>query len=81
MANFAKGIKTLFTGADTSAQDAEVERQRQQQTVALDRQLQEEQTAEARTDTQLGAAGKLPRGRRLLLAATGDRGLSSTLGG
>lgn len=80
MGQFVQGIKSLFTGPDTSAQDTEIAQSKQAQTVALARQQQTEQAAAAQKDQQLGLASRQPRGRRLLMAATGDAGVSDTLG-
>lgn len=87
MSSTVKNLKALFTGEETDA----VKRQRElsekqadeaktQQTAALNRQQQQLQVEEAMRDEQAGAAGRLPRGRRLLLAATGERGVSNKLG-
>ena len=80
MSQFVSGIKSLFTGPDTSAQQAQIEKAKQDQQISLDRQRQQEQQQAALADQQAGAAGRTPRGRRLLQASTGDTGVSSTLG-
>jgi hypothetical protein len=81
MSSFVNGVKSLFTGPDTSAQDKQAAQARDDQRVALARQQQSEQQQAAIADQQAGLAGRVPRGRRLLQAATGDSGVSSTLGG
>lgn len=88
MSGFVQGIKYLFTGStgqadasQTAALEAEQARQREQQTIASERQRQELQVEQGRQDEQLGRARRLPRGRRLLLAAGDASGLASTLGG
>ncbi|OKO68300.1 hypothetical protein AC629_42200 [Bradyrhizobium sp. NAS80.1] len=77
---FVQGVKTLFTGPDTSAQDKAAAEAKQEQQISLARQKQTEQQQAALADQQAGAAGRTPRGRRLLIASTGDAGVSSTLG-
>lgn len=84
MGNFVKGIKALFTGPDTSANDAlaaDAAKQREQQSLQLDKQSQDLQNQQAAQDATSGRAVRQPRGRRLLLASTGEAGLSSSLGG
>lgn len=80
MTKFVDGIKSLFSGPDTSAQQKQIAEQRDAQAVALTRQQQTEQTNDAEASRQAGLASRQPRGRRLLLAATGESGVSSTLG-
>lgn len=83
MSSFVQGVKSLFTGPDTSAQEAEAKKQREEQQISLERQRQTEQQAAAQADQQAGLASRAPRGRRLLLALTGDTGVggsSTTLG-
>ena len=80
MSSFVSGVKSLFTGPDTSAQEKEAARARDDQRVALARQEQTEQQRASTADQQAGLVGRVPRGRRLLQAATGDSGVSS-LGG
>lgn len=80
MSPFVSGIKSLFMGPDTSAQQAQIDKAKQDQLISLDRQRQQEQQQAALADQQAGAAGRTPRGRRLLMASTGDAGVSSTLG-
>lgn len=74
-------MKSLFSGVDTSAADEAAKRARQDQSIQLDRQRQDAQNAEAAADDNLGKAARAPKGRRLLLAATGEQGVSSNLGG
>ena len=78
---FVEGVKTLFSGPDTSAQDKQAAKERDSQRIALSRQQQTEQQAAALQDEQAGLAARMPRGRRLLQAATGDSGVATTLGG
>jgi len=66
---------------NTSDQDKQIAQQKEQQSIALDRQRQTEQQEAARIDQQAGAISRTPRGRRLLQASTGDAGVSNTLGG
>jgi hypothetical protein len=80
MSQFVKGIQSLFTGPDTSAQDAQIAAAKQDQSLALSRQQQTEQVAAAEQDKQAGLVGRQPRGRRLLTAATGESGVQTTLG-
>lgn len=80
MSKFVQGIQSLFSGTDNSAQQAEIARQREQQNITLTRQQQELQATEAEQNKQSGTAARQPRGRRLLLAATGEAGVQSTLG-
>jgi hypothetical protein len=77
---FVNGIKSLFTGPDTSAQEAQIKQAKEDQSIALTRQRQTEQVAAGEASTQAGLASRQPRGRRLLQAATGDTGVQSTLG-
>lgn len=77
---FVQGVKTLFTGPDTSAQDKQIEQAKQDQKLSLARQQQTEQQQAAAADQQAGLASRTPRGRRLLQASTGDAGVSSSLG-
>jgi hypothetical protein len=81
MAGFKQGISTLFNGVDTSAQEAQATRAKETQRLTLERQRQDLQNSEAEGAVQTGKATRLPRGRRLLLAATGEEGLPGTLGG
>jgi hypothetical protein len=81
MSKFVDGISSLFSGPDTSAADAAAAKAKQDQQIALSRSQQETQNAAATADDNLGKAGRAPKGRRLLLAATGEGGVSSTLGG
>lgn len=81
MSQFVKGIQSLFSGPDTKGQEAEAARQRQDQQITLDRQRQELQNQQATEDANLGKAARAPRGRRLLLAATGEQGVSNNLSG
>lgn len=80
MTQFVTGIKSLFTGPDTSAQDKAAKQSKDDAAIALDRQRQTEQQQAAIADQQSGLASRTPRGRRLLIASTGDAGVSSTLG-
>ncbi|WP_398468540.1 hypothetical protein [Tardiphaga sp.] len=81
MSKFIDGIGSLFSGPDTSAADAQARKSREEQQIALARSRQDVQGQEAETDQQLGRASRAPKGRRLLLAATGESGVSSSLGG
>lgn len=78
---FVKGVQTLFTGPDTSQQEAAAKRQREQQGISLDAQQQALQNQDSIENAQVAKATRVPKGRRLLLAATGESGVSSTLGG
>lgn len=80
MTGFVQGIKTLFTGADTGAQEKAARDARDQQTIALTRQKETEKNAAALTEQTAGEVSRQPRGRRLLQAATGDAGVQTTLG-
>ena len=69
-------VKGLFSGGKQRRQQAASEASaRASQTVALNRQQQEQAVASAETEASLGRARRTPRGRRLLV---GDAG--STLG-
>jgi hypothetical protein len=81
MTEFVKGIKSLFTGPDTSAQDAAAAQQRENQQITLARQQQDAQAQAAVDDQTLGKVARAPKGRRLLLAATGEQGVSTNLAG
>lgn len=88
MTQFVQGIKSLFTGqpsADNSAQIAQqnqqIAQQREQQNLQVEAQKQNLQQQESQQSGAAAAAGRVPRGRRLLLAATGETGLPSKLGG
>jgi hypothetical protein len=80
---FVGPIGSLFGlgGSEGGSQEAELARQREQQRIELERQRGEAQRKEQETDLQAGRAMRIPRGRRLLLAATGEAGLPGTLGG
>lgn len=65
---------------DTSGQDAAIKKAKDEQSIALDRQKQEQQAAAQDQAVQSGGITRQPRGRRLLQAATGDSGVQSTLG-
>lgn len=82
MSQFVQGIKSLFSAPDTSAQTQQIADAKQQQSVSLARQQQDEQNASAEQSTQQGLVSRQPRGRRLLLAATGESGVAkqTTLG-
>jgi len=85
MSNFAKGVKAMFTPRDTSAQEAEQEaeiaKQRETQQIAMANQKQTLQQQAGEADKGVARASRTPRGRRLLLASTGEAGLSNKLGG
>lgn len=81
MSKFVEGIQSLFSGPDTSKQEAAAAKAREDQQIALDRQKQEVQNQQATEDQNLGKVARAPRGRRLLMAATGEQGVSSNLGG
>jgi hypothetical protein len=83
MGKFVEGVQSLFGGGSddvAKAQARQVAQQREQQQVDVSRQQQTLQNQEADQDVQTGKALRIPRGRRLLLASTGEGGLSSTLG-
>lgn len=86
MTKFVDGIKSLFSGgSDNSAQAATIAadnaKSREQQGIALDKQTESLQAKSNEEDQLAGRALRAPKGRRLLLAATGEQGVSSTLGG
>lgn len=81
MSGFVKGVQSLFSGPDTSAQERQIAQAKEEQNLSLARQQQNEQAQATLQDQQAGAVGRAPRGRRLLQAATGDGGVASTLGG
>jgi hypothetical protein len=80
MSQFVSGVKSLFSGPDTSAQQQQIANAKQDQSISLARQQQTEQQSAAQADQQAGLASRTPRGRRLLMASTGDDGVSATLG-
>jgi hypothetical protein len=87
MSSTVENLKALFTGKETGAvrtqrelSEKQAAEARQQQEAALNHQQQQLQVEQAMRDEQVGAASRLPRGRRLLLAATGERGVQRTLG-
>ncbi|MBP1296624.1 hypothetical protein [Bradyrhizobium elkanii] len=88
MTSFVNGVKSLFSGPDTSAQEKlqqqQIQQSKEAQSIALSRQQQQQQVTAAEQDQQAGLLSRTPRGRRLLQAATGDAGVSgsaTTLGG
>lgn len=84
MTKFVQGVKSLFSGPDTSAQEqqnAQAASAREAQNLALQKQQETLQNQDATQQEQLGRVTRAPRGRRLLLAATGEQGVSTTLGG
>lgn len=81
MSKFVEGIQSLFSGPDTRKQEADAAKARDDQRIALDRQKQEVQNQQATEDQNLGKVARAPRGRRLLMAATGEQGVSGNLGG
>lgn len=94
MSRFVNTIGNLFDGGNSSAeraasasasvnraeQDRQIAQQRDAQSIALNRQQQDAQQQDADLTQRVGRAGRLPRGRRLLLAATGETGVSNKLG-
>lgn len=80
MGQFVEGVKSLFTGPKTGNLDAEIAGRQNEQRNLLNKQLETEQNRAGELDAAAGAARRLPRGRRLLLAATGEQGLNRTLG-
>jgi Sec-independent protein translocase protein TatA len=84
MTKFVSGIKSLFSGPDTSAQEQQAAQEasaREAQSISLQKQQETLQNQDATQQSQLGRVARAPRGRRLLLAATGEQGVSTTLGG
>lgn len=85
----SKFIKRIFTpsmsaqrrqAAETSSTAAA--NRKTDQEAAQARQLQAEGQARAETESQISTARRAGRGRRLLMAATGEQGVRpSTLGG
>jgi hypothetical protein len=76
-------VKRLFTGEpapDSALQQQQAREAREREALALSRQQQELQQQQAERDRDRAAIGRLPRGRRLLLAATGEQGVQRTLG-
>ncbi len=83
MSNFIKGIGSLFGGktSDTSQIDAQnklAADQREQQNLQLDRQTQELQQQQQQQQAQLNQLTRAPKGRRLLMAATGEQGVNKS---
>ncbi|KIZ47388.1 MULTISPECIES: hypothetical protein [Rhodopseudomonas] len=74
---FVKGVQSLFSGPDTSA----AKKQSEEQSLVLAKQAETLQNQDQEQQSQLAKVTRVPRGRRLLLAATGEQGVSSTLGG
>lgn len=84
MTKFVDGIKSLFSGPDNSQSDAiaaENAKSREAQAISLDKQTETLQAKDLEQDQLAGRALRAPKGRRLLLAATGEQGLSSKLNG
>lgn len=79
---FIGPIGTLFGlgGSETGSQERQIAEARRREQIAADRQKSQLQQQEGEQDAQAGRAMRIPRGRRLLLAATGEAGLPSTLG-
>src|SRR4051812_359729 len=65
--------------AQIAQQQALAQQQADDQRVSLARQQQTLENTQAQQDLQLGKGVRVPVGRRLLLAATGEQGLSKTL--
>lgn len=82
MTKFVQGVKSLFTGADDTAQQQiqmakdDSAKQREAQQISLERQRQESQNAAAEADDAAARSRRGSRGRRLLLAATGEQGVT-----
>ncbi|HEX9770996.1 MAG TPA: hypothetical protein VGA50_17620 [Kiloniellales bacterium] len=71
----------LVEGRASRARQEEISRgAREQQEIQLARQRQELQREDATSSSALRTVRRPPPGRRLLLAATGEAGLRSTLG-
>lgn len=70
-----KMVKNLFGGgAKAQAKSAaETNAAKEQQTVALERQKQEQAAQSAATEASLGKARRTPRGRRLLVSDENSR--------
>jgi hypothetical protein len=78
---FVDGIKSLISGPDTSGADQAAAQARSDQQIQLARQQQDTQAQAAADDQNLGKIARAPKGRRLLLAATGEQGVSTNLAG
>jgi hypothetical protein len=85
MGKFVEGVKSLFGGGSNDdlarAQQRQAQQNREQQQVDIARQQQTLQNQQSDQDVQTGRALRIPRGRKLLLASTGEAGLPTKLGG
>lgn len=88
MNKVVESVKNLVTGGESDElqrsreqQDRQAAVARDQQQIALARQQQQLQAEGADADQRVGRASRVQRGRRLLLAATGEGGISGKLGG
>lgn len=80
MSKFIEGLKSLFTGPDTSAQEAAARKAREDQQLQIAQQRSELQRERAEQDAALAGSIRPRRGRRLLMAATGEQGVKKVLG-
>lgn len=87
MGDFVKGISTLLTGGAPKKGpganfQSDITAQREAERLAAAKQKEQLDQQEAEQDLRAGRATPVPRGRRLLLAATGEQGVakSTTLG-
>lgn len=75
MSKFASAI--FGSDATAAAQQREIAAQREKQSISIEKQRETLQAEEGDTAVAEGRARRIPRGRRLLLAATAN----DTLGG
>jgi hypothetical protein len=84
MAKFIKGLSSMFGGGQREQRVAQIQNQTQsqeQQRIAQERQVQQLQQEQQEGEIEAARARRVPRGRRLLLAATGEDGVQqATIG-
>lgn len=79
-----KFVQRIFTPSQTGVRQEQMrqsEARAKEQEALQARQMQRESEERADLETQVARARRQPKGRRLLLAATGEQGVASTLGG
>lgn len=84
MSKFVKGLTSMFGGSGRAQRMEKMNQITAQaqatetQKLAQERQVQELQNQQAEQETEISRARKTNRGRRLLLAATGEDGVQKT---
>ncbi len=83
MGKFLKGLGAIFGGSqrqqriDQINNQVRAEKIQEEAQIQQTRQLQEEQQDQ---EAEIARARRAPKGRRLLLAATGEEGVKATIG-